>query len=659
MIGKIHYKSIVTRSMSFLFLLFLLNTPDSIAQLNIQNYIEQGKRSLFRNENSDAIRKFNTVIKINPGLFQPYFFRGVAKFNLGDYVGARSDFSKAISLHPYFTHAFHYRGITQERLNNYNSALNDYNSALEIDPVNPDIYSSRGFTRMLMNDTIGSLRDYNEAIMLDPYNYGAYLNRSLVYSMMKDFEKALKDCSKAININKYNIEAFFRRGIIYYNKGDMVKALEDFNFMIRVDSTNSRAFYYRALAKYKQEDISGAMADYNKVIELDPLNALTYYNRAILKGQVGDEQGAIRDYDRVVELNPNNIFAFYNRGGVKLEVGDLIGARDDFSRVIELYPGFTQAYQNRAVVKNRMNDYVGAMKDQEMANRISNDKFLQNNMAQLDSTYFNKIIELKANFDNGNISSEGLASLNESVKMKPGYMISFVNKPNDTPTLIQELKKVNRASKGNYFLDLVPSGQTLSDEDLTFADAESEFNYKENSFLDFFLKGTIYGLSQDFNNAFEFLGKALKKDSDNYLVYFNMAALKYQLTEVLNAIDMKNDFLMVEDRKAELKKTSRNENAGAYQEIIRLYDRVLVLNPNFGLAYFNRAYIKSLNNDLPGAISDYRFAISLNPELAEAYFNRGLIHIYLDDMDHGCEDISKAGELGLKESYYVIKKYCQ
>ncbi len=99
MIGKIHYKSIVTRSMSFLFLLFLLNTPDSIAQLNIQNYIEQGKRSLFRNENSDAIRKFNTVIKINPGLFQPYFFRGVAKFNLGDYVGARSDFSKAISLH--------------------------------------------------------------------------------------------------------------------------------------------------------------------------------------------------------------------------------------------------------------------------------------------------------------------------------------------------------------------------------------------------------------------------------------------------------------------------------------------------------------------------------------------------------------------------------
>ena len=658
MIKKSSLIKIFIKSILFLFLLVITSSQNSFGQLHIQNYIEQGKRSLFKNENSDAIRKFNTVININPELFQPYFFRGVAKFNLGDYAGARSDFSKAISLHPYFTHAFHYRGITQERLNNYNSALKDYNSALEIDPVNPDIYSSRGFTRMLMNDTIGSLQDYNEAIMLDPFNYGAYLNRSLVYSMKKDFEKALKDCSKAISINKYNIEAFFRRGIIYYNKGDMDLALEDFNFMIRVDSTNSRAFYYRALAKYKKDDISGAMTDYNKVIELDPLNALTYYNRAILKTQVGDEQGAIDDYDRVIELNPNNIFAYYNRGGVKLEVGDLYGANDDFSRVIELYPGFTQAYQNRAVVKIRLNDYAGAMEDQEMANRISNDNALQNILARIDSSYFNKIIELKANFDNGNIASEGIASLNTSVKMKPGFMISFKKESEETTSINQELKKVNRSSKGNYLFDFVTTGYKSPGGNMELAEAESEFNYKKDSFLDLFIKGTIYGLTQDFNNAFEYLEKALKKDTDNYLVYFNIAAFKYQLTEVLNSIDMKDDFLMVEDRKSELKKTSVKENTKAYEEIIRIYDRVLVLNPNFALGYFNRAYLKSLNNDLPGAISDYRFAISVDPELAEAFFNRGLIHIYLDDKDRGCEDISKAGELGLKESYYVIKRYC-
>ena len=659
MFGKVLNKKSLVRSLWFLIILFLINSHESTGQLNIHNYIEQGKRSLFKNENSEAIRKFNIVIRINPELFQTYFFRGVAKFNLGDYVGARSDFSKAVSLHPYFTHAFHYRGITQERLNNYNSALKDYNLALEIDPVNPDIYSSRGFTRMLLNDTTGSLQDYNEAIMLDPYNYHAYLNRSLVWSMKKDFEKALKDCSKAISINKYNIEAFFRRGVIYYNKGDMDKALEDFNFMIRVDSTNSRAFYYRALSKYKQQDLAGAMADYNRVIELDPLNALTYYNRAILKTQVGDEQDAIRDYDKVVELNPKNIFAYFNRGGVKLDIGDLNGAKDDFTKVIELHPGFTQAYQNRAVAKNQMHDYVGAMEDQEMARKISNDTLLQYNIARIDSTYFNKIIELKANFDNGNIASEGIASLNSSVKMKPIYMISCRSKSDEASVLMQELRKLNRSSKGNYFFDFAPSDQKLFPVSLNNTEIGSEFNYKKDSFLDFFIKGTIYGLSQDFNNAFENLELALKKDPDNYLVYFNIAAFKYRLTEVLNAIDTKNDFLMVEDRKSELKKTKINENAASYEEIIRVYDRVLVLNPNFGLGYFNRAYIKSLTNDLSGAITDYRFAIYLNPELAEAYFNRGLIYIYLDDMDHGCEDISKAGELGLQESYFVIKKYCR
>lgn len=639
-------------------LFILIGGQETAGQLNIQHYIELGKRSLFRNDNSEAIRRFNTVIKINPELFQPYFFRGVAKFNLGDYMGARSDFSTVISLHPYFTHAYHYRGITQERLNNYFSALKDYNSALDIDPVNPDIYSSRGFTRMLMNDTTGALDDFNEAIMLDPYHYQAYLNRSSVWSMKKDFNKALDDCSKAISINKHEIEAFYRRGLIWYNKGDFDNALEDFNFLIRIDSTNSRAFYFRALTKYKQNNLQGAMDDYNKVIKLDPLNALTYYNRAVLKAQVGENQEAISDYDKVVELNPNNIFAYYNRAGVKLNIGDIYGAIRDFTKVLDLYPGFTQAYLNRAMAKNMINDLIGAMEDQEMANRISSDSVFQNDIATIDSTYFNKIIELKANFDNGNITSKDFYSLETSVKMKPVFLVSFTVKNAENRSYYQDIRELNKSSSGPFFLDLI-----LVDEPKTVTyqndnELKKNFHYKEDSFQGLFLQGLIYGYNHDFNNAFEFMDKALKKDPDNYLIYFNIGGLKYQLVEVLNSIDLKDDFLMIEDRKVETHKTLNSDRTN-YEEIIRIYDRTLVLNPNFAPAYFNRGYIKSLINDLPGAFSDYRQAISLNPDMAEAYFNRGLIQIYLEETDQGCKDISKAGELGLPEAYYVIRKYCR
>ena len=70
------------------------------------------------------------------------------------------------------------------------------------------------------------------------------------------------------------------------------------------------------------------------------------------------------------------------------------------------------------------------------------------------------------------------------------------------------------------------------------------------------------------------------------------------------------------------------------------------------------ANTKVKKKDYLGAINDYSKAIELEPDFAEAYFNRGLTRIFLDDMEGGSLDLSKAGELGLTEAYNVIKRYC-
>ena len=62
---------------------------------------------------------------------------------------------------------------------------------------------------------------------------------------------------------------------------------------------------------------------------------------------------------------------------------------------------------------------------------------------------------------------------------------------------------------------------------------------------------------------------------------------------------------------------------------------------------------------LPEAADDYTKAIELNPSFAEAYYNRGLLQIYMKDTRKGCLDISKAGELGIKEAYKVLKMYSE
>ena len=95
----------------------------------------------------------------------------------------------------------------------------------------------------------------------------------------------------------------------------------------------------------------------------------------------------------------------------------------------------------------------------------------------------------------------------------------------------------------------------------------------------------------------------------------------------------------------------------SYDEAIADLNSAARLYPELAYIYFNRANLYALAGDMPAAYDDYTRAIELAPELADAYFNRGLVQIYMKDTRKGCIDLSKAGELGIKEAYDVIKRY--
>ena len=63
--------------------------------------------------------------------------------------------------------------------------------------------------------------------------------------------------------------------------------------------------------------------------------------------------------------------------------------------------------------------------------------------------------------------------------------------------------------------------------------------------------------------------------------------------------------------------------------------------------------------DYRGSIVDCTKALEIFPEFAEAYFTRGAAKLKVDQKDSGCLDLSRAGELGYKQAYEVIQKFCQ
>ena len=93
-----------------------------------------------------------------------------------------------------------------------------------------------------------------------------------------------------------------------------------------------------------------------------------------------------------------------------------------------------------------------------------------------------------------------------------------------------------------------------------------------------------------------------------------------------------------------------------HNAILRDYERVIALQPNFFFAHYNMAEIFKLERDYRAAINAYTRAIELEPRFAEAFFNRGLLRLSLGETVDGLNDLRQAGQLGIVQAYGVIAR---
>ncbi|MCD4725494.1 MAG: tetratricopeptide repeat protein, partial [Bacteroidales bacterium] len=449
------------------------------------------------------------------------------------------------------------------------------------------------------------------------------------------------------------------------------KAIADFEQILDLDGNNSLALFHRGLARINTGDTTAALRDFDKVIRDNPYNALTYYNRAWLKASTRDYEGSLRDYNMVVSINPNNVYAYYGRAYIFQATEQYEEAITDYSKCIELFPDFAGAYLQRSGAKHMLNEHESARQDNEKAFEIINmlnegdastEALLK---AYADSSYFHKLIAFESDFNSGNMTGE-LNWAFEGIELQPNFIVQFIKKDKDF------VKK----KRAGYTIKEITEFNLNNEEDLTFAilnvdiqeDAEA-LNYhlqiadsllRENSsnYIGHFLKGVVNGMAHNYTNSLDAYDNAITLFPKFVFAYFNRANTKYELEEYLY-----NDKVYTDDVTISWDKVPPPAKEDIIKEpdfttVLQDYNTVIQLRPSLPFAYFNRGNIRNRLKDYNSAILDYSQAIQLEPELAEAWFNRGMTYIYLDQLDNGCGDLSKAGELGIKEAYGVIKRFC-
>ncbi len=657
-------------------LLIVLSGQHLYGQYDKDVFFFRGRLALSDGKYSQAIENFNVLARLDTTDYWTFFYRGIAKYNLGDLRGAQQDFDTSVRLNPVFTSGYHYRAITLSRSGKYTEALANLQRAIELRPGFIGLYFSRGVIYFLAQNFDKAVADFDRYIRQEPKDASAYLNRGASYLFLGDTLKSLNDYNKAIKLDRFDPEGYIRRGRLYAGSGDYDNAIADMNRAIELDTTNTYAYFNRALMLYDKQEYKAAMDDLNRVLRDEPGNALTLYNRGLIQASLGAYEEALDDMDRVLNINPENVLAYFNRAWIFIEMEKYQDALEDYDKAIELYPDFAKAYMNRSYVKNMLGDSKGSREDYKIAQakvaeyREATEK---NDVSFADTTLkYSSLIALDADFAKKDFNDELLQHRDIDIKLRPMYRFTLTaNRDNVRYALSRgyENPLIDRFENETAVPVVVGSGAANLDEK-TLSKIESTL-YGDDASADdprtAFLRALYEVEGKQFNSALAYYDTAVEAEADGaldnaYRAFYlmNRGVLRSDMIDFIASIENNVQVLSMDDRGTTRARVQDDVNKFYdYSEAIEDMEAAAEAAPDVPYIHFNLGNLYCFAGEQVRSIDSYTEAIRLYPYMGDAYFNRGLVLIYLKDREKGCIDLSRAGELGVKDAYSVINKYCE
>lgn len=637
----------------------------AMAQINTDRVMLMGRNALYYDDYVLSIQYFNEIINAKPFLYDPYYYRAIAKFYLEDYRGAESDCSKAIDLNPFIEDSYQLRGLCRIKQDKYEDAVSDYSKVIEYKPLDQASWYNRVLCRIHLKqypEALGELHSMQE-------KWPAYTK---CYEIEAQVELQLKDTLRADSLLAYVLtkspdegDAWGARGMIACNAENYESADTLLTNAIKYSPNTPDYYINRALVRYNLRRLRDAMADYDSALNVDPQNFLAHYNRGLLRAQVGEDNAAIEDFNFVLGIEGDNLLALFNRAVLLEKTGGYRQAIRDVSKVIADYPNFWAGYEMRARCRRKIGDNKGAAADER--------KVL---VAQLDQTFNHKTYANKStrkrrelnieDYQKIVVADDDTASVEKyandyrgkvqyhevEVKAKPMFSFSTASQPMQGAIVSARafwpgLDSQNRRQAISRPVSLTCSIRpaTQDDIDSLFADIEKLAAASDsNEVASLTARGILYSDAKDYNSALKYLNKAIEKDPGNAMAYFERAAVKQFVIDFQNNAD-----------DAEKPHGSALFGLQSVQSDLDMAQKNSPAKQNEYIEY-NRGCSYLAAKDYAGAEAHFSKALEINPKLGEAYFNRAIARMAQKKQNEALTDFSKAGELGLYDAYSAIKQ---
>lgn len=629
------------------------------AQLNTDRITAIGRNALYFEDYVLSIQYFNQVIHLKPYLSEPYFYRAIAKIQLEDYQGALRDCNAALERNPFSPGCYYARGYIYRQLNQLEQAEADYTEALRFSPENRTYMLLRADTRAEMKHYDEALEDIDHMLRREPQAASVWSEKGRICILKNDTMAALEAFTRATDYDKTNPAAWSALGVtsLMLNRED--DAYVQLTQAINLGSKWAGDYINRGLIHYHRHNYRGALSDYDQAVKLAPKEAETYYNRGVMRQEVGDYNRALTDFNKAIDLDPERVEMRYQRGLVLMQLKQWKEVEKDMIALIERYPYFLPAYYLAAQAKTQQGNQAAAYRYRQKAHDLESQKeSLQAQQAAQPNT---DMLIAEAQPQKKDYRKEFSASTAQNQQEEPAEEQKYdsktrgtvqkrhqdvVNEPNIVLSYYSQDMSLRRT---NYYhpvverinkQEVLPAALKFTSQEMTLTAEMVDFHFSE-----------IARLTQ------------LMDETPSAILYFARAMEFAIIKDYASAVDDCTKALVLSDTSLEpvivfCRANWRSRMVEADNELIlRDYDHVLGLQPDFAFAMYNKANTLCSQREWKEAINYYTKAIKVDNDFAEAYFNRGLTYVFIGENEKGLADLSKAGELGIYQAYNIMTRF--
>lgn len=634
------------------------------AQFNVDRLITNGEVALHYEDYVLSIQYFSQAISLKPYLYQPWQYRGVAKYFLDDFIGAENDATHALQLNPYVEELYDLRAICRIRQKKFDEAITDYTQAIRLNPRERNYRYNRAICHAEKKDFSAAQLDADTILSRWSDFANAYTLKAELYLQSADTLKAAQWLDEGLKKDPYSIPAWQTRAAISLSRKQWKAADEQLSQVIHLQPTVANNYVNRALARYNINNLRGAMSDYDMAIDLDPNNFLAHYNRGQLRMQLGDDNRAINDFDFIIKLEPQNFLAIFNRALLNDRTGNLRDAIRDYSTVIAQFPNFWYGLAQRAKCYRKLGMTAKAELDEFKILKAQNDKHFGiqprwsknkrkevRKRSEIDPEKYNQLVEEDPDEMPKEYQSPYRGKIQHrsvSDDFMPLYTLSFFRYKNGVQSkqlYCQTVEDFNQTAHPRHNLYINCNPQALSEqqstaffalEDTITAKIQQTRDTKQLTAL-LLQRSVAYTILQDREAAINDLTAALELDSANVLALWQRAICYSQAVAA---------------------KTTLHSTSMSNKRAIDDLNSAIKLQPDNPYLYYNRANIFAQQGEYDKAVNDYTEALKIDSHLAEAYYNRALARQKLNASKEQDiqSDLSRAGELGLFKAYSILRQ---